>query len=53
MASNDALEKTFSQFDDDWDDVEDTDEFDMESFWDADSKPLHWEWENPWMLEPR
>jgi hypothetical protein len=53
MSGNDALEKKFSQFSDDWDDVEDTDEFDMEAYWDADSQSLKWEWENPWTLEPR
>jgi hypothetical protein len=48
-------EKTFSildQFSDDWDDEADTEEFDMESYWDADTRPIEWRWQNPWILEP-
>ena len=49
------LEKTISQIEDlsdDWEDVEDTDEFDMEAYWDADGA-VEWEWASPWMLESR
>ena len=50
----DDLEKIISSLGDfDDEEPEDTDEFDMEAYWDADRRPTRWEWEDPWTLEPR
>lgn len=52
LSPNDALGKPCSSPVDEWGDEENTEEFDMEAFWDADSRPLRWEWTSPWELEP-